>query len=125
MSRLLQMGSTSPFRRYLELMGIHPVQMIGTCPWLYLMGGRIKTKVSPPISNSMPWHDLRLSLRCPATAGKPALTFDAVFNSSLKSRALKDDEFKTYIIGESQQYIHLILLHSYLWRSCRTRSPTH
>ena len=86
-------------------------------------GRQDKDKGQP--SNSVPCHNLMLSLRCPATAGKPALTFDAVFNSSLKSRALKDDEFKTYIIGESQQYIHLILLHSYRWRSCRTRSPTH
>lgn len=33
------------------------------------------------------------------TAGKLSLVFDAVFNKSLKSRALKDPEFKTFLIG--------------------------
>lgn len=34
-----------------------------------------------------------------AIAGKLSLVFDAVFNSSLKSRSLKDPEFKTFLIG--------------------------
>jgi len=34
----------------------------------------------------------------PPLAGKPSLVFDAVFNSSLKGRALKDSEFKIFLI---------------------------
>lgn len=32
-------------------------------------------------------------------AGKVSLVFDAVFHSSLKSRTLRDPEFKTFLIG--------------------------
>ena len=34
-------------------------------------------------------------------AGKPSLVFDAIYNSTLKSRALKDPAFKTFLIGMS------------------------
>jgi len=46
-------------------------------------------------------------------AGKPSLVFDAVFNSSLKSRTLRDAEFKVFLIElaiqriEAETSIHL------------------
>ncbi|KAI0277865.1 pre-RNA processing PIH1/Nop17-domain-containing protein [Russula aff. rugulosa BPL654] len=38
-------------------------------------------------------------------AGKPALVFDCVFHSSLKTRVLKDVEFKTFLVELSLQQI--------------------
>ncbi|EIW76710.1 hypothetical protein CONPUDRAFT_139435, partial [Coniophora puteana RWD-64-598 SS2] len=38
-------------------------------------------------------------------AGQPSLVFDAVFNSSLKSRSLKDPQFKTFLIELAFQRI--------------------
>src|ERR1700732_2167128 len=56
------------------------------------MGDRIPIKVGCEIQLS------RLLANNPCLAGKRSLVFDAVFNSSLKSRTLKDPEFKTFLI---------------------------
>ena len=36
---------------------------------------------------------------CHHLAGKPALVFDCIYNSSLKHHALKDAEFRKFLIG--------------------------
>ena len=47
----------------------------------------------------LPSHkNINLNKSC-YSAGKLSLVFDAIFNSSLKSRTLKDPEFKTFLIG--------------------------
>ena len=63
----------------------------------------------------------------PLLAGRPSAVFDAVFNSTLKSRALKDIAFKTFLEGSSPPLLLSFLLatplqpHSSL--SLQTQSP--
>ena len=90
----------------------NPTQTLGLFPSFCQTCAKIPTKVSvtcPPCTPSfamplspMGTHSLHFSLVL--LAGQSAIVFDCVLNPSIKSRALKDPDFKSFIIG-----IHLAL----------------
>lgn len=57
------------------------------------------------------------------TAGNASLVFDCVYNTTIKSRTLKDSDFKVFLVGESLFRFYSLSLHRHRSNSL-VPSPT-
>jgi hypothetical protein len=69
----------------------------GMFPSLYLMGDkiRIKARLNPFVLLAIV-ADIDCAL---IKAGNPSIVFDCIYNPSIKSRTLRNPDFKLFIIG--------------------------